>query len=91
MIKHFVLSRFTPVQKFKINTGCQVNILPKRVFDALKLKDDHNVQIIPSNANLTAYSEQSLTSLGCCILKCTYNEKSMGVKFMLLILVQQLF
>ena len=45
--------------KFKIDTGSQVNNLPKRVFDALKLKDDHNVQIIPSNANLTAYSEQS--------------------------------
>ena len=67
--------------KFKIDTGSQDNSLPKRVFDALKLKDDHIVQIIPSNANLTAYSGQSLTSLGCCILKCTYNEKSLFVKF----------
>ena len=64
---------------------------PNKVFDALKLTADHNAQIIPSNTNLTAYSKQSLTSLGCCILKRTYNEKSVGVKFMLLILVQQLF
>jgi hypothetical protein len=40
--------------RFKTDTGSQVNILPKRVFDALKLSEDHNVHIIPSNANLTA-------------------------------------
>ena len=51
------------------------------MFEALKLKDNLKVQIIPTNANLIAYSGQSINSLGCCILKCTYNEKSMFVKF----------
>ncbi|KAK3107010.1 hypothetical protein FSP39_004902 [Pinctada imbricata] len=67
--------------RFKIDTGSQVNIMPKRIFDVLKLDENHNVQITPSNARLTSYSGESLDSLGCCNLKCSYSEKSMFVRF----------
>ena len=66
--------------RFMVDTGSQVNILDKRIYDILKLSG--NVRIVPSSKiELYAYTGHPLENLGHCYLKCVHKDKSMHVKF----------
>ena len=68
----YLCSNGTDVE-YKIDTGAQVNILTKNIFNKLKVKPT----LKPSKVKLTAYNGLSIPVLGKCILK-IINKASMS-------------
>lgn len=64
--------------KFKLDTGAQVNCLPLRVFEKLKL--DKNL-LNKNNRNLITYSGDKLDTVGTCFLKCLHNNVEYLLEF----------
>jgi hypothetical protein len=57
--------------KFKLDTGAQVNLIPKRLFDKIPDKDSFLKQ---SKIKLLNYSGNSITILGKCTFRCKVNQ-----------------
>ena len=62
--------------RLKLDTGAQVNILPKTVFDKL---GKH--QIKPNKARLHSYGGKKLNTLGVCELHCLYKDIERTIQF----------
>ncbi|XP_062583207.1 uncharacterized protein K02A2.6-like [Saccostrea cucullata] len=65
--------------KFKLDTGSQVNVLPKHVLDSLNLSIVYN--LMQTDQKLSAYNGNSLYSLGCLELACTYKGQLQNLTF----------
>ncbi|CAG2196344.1 unnamed protein product [Mytilus edulis] len=63
--------------KFKLDTGSQVNILPKHIFESLKF----NGTLKKSPRILTAYNGNALPSLGVCCLPCEHGSVNSKLEF----------
>ena len=57
--------------KFKLDTGSQVNILPKSIYKSL---GGYVESLDRPNETLSAYNNNRLESLGCCHLKCVHQK-----------------
>ena len=66
----------TPV-KFKLDTGLQVNILPKHVFNSLSSP----ARLNKTDQNLSAYNGHPLHTLGCISLETSYKGQSLKTMF----------
>ena len=62
---------------FKVDTGSQVNILPRQYYSQLKLS--HPLE--KPTTRLTAYSGDTLKTLGCVTLACSRNSKEHNLSF----------
>lgn len=74
----FLGSDKTPI-KFKLDTGSQVNIIPKQVLNSLGLS--HMYDLKQTDQKLSAYNGNPLRSLGCFELNCTYKGQSQSLTF----------
>ena len=63
--------------KFKVDTGAQVNVLPKSVFDKLHVQQP----LMLSKTTLHGYGGQSLNTLGVCDLECTHKGDRQLLQF----------
>ena len=61
----------------KLDTGSQVNILPQYMLRKLNIK----TTLKQPNYKLSAYNGNPLDTLGCCMLKCRYTDKSQVIDF----------
>lgn len=64
--------------KFKLDTGAQVNCLPKTIFDKLNL---NSKLLFKTNKNLITYSNDKLDVVGTCFLKCLHNNIQYMLEF----------
>ena len=62
---------------FKLDTGSQVNILPKCVLDTLNFRG--SLQVAPRS--LSTYDSKPLPSLGVCHLPCKHNSLTGNIEF----------
>lgn len=74
----FLGSDNTPI-KFKLDTGSQVNIIPRHVLISLGLS--HMSDLKQTDQKLSAYNGNPLRSLGCFELNCTYKGQSRSLTF----------
>lgn len=74
----FLGSDKTPI-KFKLDTGSQVNIIPKQVLNSLGLS--HMYDLKQTDQKLSAYNGNPLRSLGCFELNCSYKGQSQSLTF----------
>ena len=63
--------------KAKVDTGAQVNVLSRSVYDKLGCSDD----LKPANRTLRAYNGSPIPLLGMIDLSCTYQDRQYPAKF----------
>lgn len=64
---------------FKLDTGSQVNIIPKHVCNSLGLS--HMYQLKQTDQNLSAYNGNPVCFFRCFELNCTYKGESQSLTF----------
>lgn len=82
MTKHFVICFWVQAKhlsNFKLDTGSQVNIIPRHVLNSLGLS--HINDLKQTDQKLSAYNGNPLRFLGCFELNCTYKGQSRSLTF----------
>lgn len=62
---------------FKVDTGSEVNIIPRNVYEALPNKQ----KLVRTMSKLTSYSEHVIKTLGKCKLNCCFKGKNTVLNF----------
>ncbi len=63
--------------KFKLDTGGQVNVMPKSQFDKLLRKPN----LTSTNVKLTAYNRTNIPVVGRCIARIAHKNRNVPVMF----------
>ena len=65
------------IQKFKLDTGAQANVIPYKIYKLVK----GNSKLIPSKSRLVTYSGEKMHVLGKCNISVLHKDKSENVEF----------